>query len=82
MSLSVPTNNRVLIVDDNPAIHQDFRKVLAADESLGQDLEQAETALFGDTDVRTVNSQYELEFASQGQEALEKVKKSKYFQRE
>lgn len=74
--LSVPTNNRVLVVDDNQAIHEDFRKVLAADDSLGQDLEQAETELFGETQPRMVNSQYDLDFASQGQEALEKVQKS------
>lgn len=71
--LSVPKNNRILIVDDNPAIHEDFRKILAEENQSAEDLEQAETALFGETETRLTNSQYELEFASQGQEALEMV---------
>jgi hypothetical protein len=28
-SPTVEANRRILIVDDNPAIHEDFRKVLA-----------------------------------------------------
>ncbi len=71
--LSVPKNSRILIVDDNRAIHEDFRKILADENASAEDLEQAETALFGESAPQFRNAQYELEFACQGEEALEKV---------
>jgi hypothetical protein len=33
MSADFPPNNRVLIVDDNPAIHEDFPKILRGEDS-------------------------------------------------
>jgi len=47
-------NRRVLVVDDNQAIHADFRKLLVATVD-NTDLAQAETDLFGSsttTDAR------------------------------
>src|ERR1700720_3058834 len=40
-------NRRILIVDDNPAIHGDFRKILAGKQGQQAALQQAEEALFG-----------------------------------
>jgi diguanylate cyclase (GGDEF)-like protein/PAS domain S-box-containing protein len=68
-------NRRILVVDDVPAIREDFRKLL----SLGPagcgrtaDLDAMEATLFGVT--ATVKAEeFELDFASQGQEALSKV---------
>ncbi len=68
---------RVLVVDDNRAIHEDFRKVLLAPtQSCGGNLAAAEAALFGDdhSDTATDVAPYELDFASQGGEALEKTR--------
>lgn len=75
---TIPKNNRILVVDDNPAIHEDFRKILAAEDSGSAELEEAENALFGDTGTgnNPTTADYELTFASQGEEALEVVKKS------
>lgn len=73
---TIPKNNRILVVDDNPAIHEDFRKILAAGDSGTEELEQAETALFGEAEKKPTTADYELTFASQGEEALEKVKES------
>jgi len=69
----IPRNNRILVVDDNPAIHEDFRKVLAGGAKGANEIDLAETALFGESDVKPVADEYDLDFASQGQEALEKV---------
>jgi two-component system, NtrC family, sensor kinase len=69
-------NNRILIVDDNPAIHDDFRKVLAGSHQPQPSLLQAEAALFGERDVPAVAPEFELHSAHQGQEALEKVKQA------
>jgi signal transduction histidine kinase len=71
-----PPNNRILIVDDNPAIHQDFAKVLGPDGPTDPALLQVETALFGETESPSVRADYELHSAHQGQEALEKVRQS------
>lgn len=41
-------NHRVLIIDDNQAIHGDFRKVLIPDTRAVAALDASETALFGE----------------------------------
>jgi diguanylate cyclase (GGDEF)-like protein/PAS domain S-box-containing protein len=72
MNLEVPNHRRVLIVDDNGEIHEDFRKILApAPQTSG--LAEMETALFG-AGQASAGERYELEFAFQGQEALERVR--------
>ena len=68
-------NNRILIIDDNPSIHDDFRKVLAAvnSEKL-RDLEDDEAALFGTEQSKPSGMTFELSSAHQGQEGLEAVR--------
>jgi two-component system, NtrC family, sensor kinase len=68
-----PANRRILVVDDNPQIHEDFRKVLAPDQPHVQEIEQQETALFGRADFEKSTHSYELDFAFSGEEAIEKV---------
>jgi len=41
-------NNRILVVDDNPAIHADFKKILHEGASHSAHLDSAEAILFGD----------------------------------
>lgn len=73
---TVPTacNRRILIIDDTPSIHQDFRKILCPEPDGEQSLASAEEALFGTTQV-TLKT-FELDSAYQGQEALELVERS------
>lgn len=72
MIASKPT--RVLIVDDNRDIHEDFRKILAR-VSEEQATDAAEAAFFGEDAERTETRgpRYELDDAYQGQEALQLV---------
>jgi signal transduction histidine kinase len=71
------SNNRILIVDDNPAIHQDFRKILSASQGQHQTgLLQAEAALFGEAHAAAATREFELHSAHQGKEALEKIKEA------
>lgn len=63
---------RILIVDDNPDIHNDFRKVLLGDKD-GSDLADMEAALFGEPASRAVQSEFEIDSAYQGQQALAMV---------
>ncbi|MDP6717098.1 MAG: response regulator, partial [Pirellulaceae bacterium] len=71
-SLDEHRNRRILVVDDNLAIHSDFRKILVSDGS-GQELEDAEAAFFGEGCDINRELNVELDSAHQGQEGLEKV---------
>jgi PAS domain S-box-containing protein len=64
--------HRILVVDDNPAIHEDFRKILAASSS-GDDFEDEDAAFFGTPAAVAERTSFDLDFASQGLEALERV---------
>src|ERR1051326_7807659 len=46
-SMNDKPNRRVLIVDDNHAIHDDFRKILGEGRKGADRLDEAEAALFG-----------------------------------
>lgn len=69
-------NHRILLVDDNPAIHEDFRKILAASRASDASLAETESLLFGAAPRVLPSIQFELESAFQGREALEKVTES------
>ena len=64
-------NRRILVIDDNESIHQDFRKVLAAVPERELALAAAEQALFGDAPA--VRPLFEVDSAFQGQEGLAKT---------
>lgn len=69
--MSAAPNRRILIVDDNEAIHEDFRKVLASEAEGEAALALAEAALFGE--VVPERSGFELDSAHQGEQALAMV---------
>ena len=70
----VRTNRRILIVDDTPSIHDDFRKILCPETDDEQTLAGTEAALFGTP--QTDRLTFQLDSAYQGQEALELVKRA------
>jgi len=71
-------HNRVLIVDDTPSIHEDFRKILMATDSSTGDLDEMADSLFGASEQDPVYKEinYELESAFQGEEALKMIEKA------
>ena len=70
-----PANHRILVIDDNPAIHEDFRKILGpSDARLAESLEEDEAALFGDTPEPARSPEFQIDSAFQGQDGLEKVR--------
>lgn len=74
-------NKRILLVDDNRDIHDDFRKVLCAQTSADHgDLDDLELGLFGSADspipAPAAHIKYEVDSAYQGEEALEMVRKA------
>jgi PAS domain S-box-containing protein len=66
------SKRRILVVDDNQSIHDDFRKILSPEDHT-RTLRSTEEALFGEAGGEEEVSGFELEFAFQGQEALTKV---------
>jgi signal transduction histidine kinase/DNA-binding response OmpR family regulator len=67
--ISETVNLRILVVDDNQAIHDDFRKVLCG-TAANTSLDVAEQALFGESVASARGPSYEMDSATQGQEAL------------
>lgn len=63
-------NRRILLVDDNRAIHADFRKILAPDTAADAALAASEAALFGGTPARARSVVFETESAYQGLEGV------------
>ncbi|HUN26711.1 MAG TPA: EAL domain-containing protein [Steroidobacteraceae bacterium] len=73
-----PPRARVLVVDDNPAIHEDFVKILAGDPSRPESLELAERMLFGvPSGSGSRLAPYALAHASQGQQAARAVERAR-----
>jgi len=64
---------QILVVDDNPSIHDDFRKIFLGFGPDTSQIDKFTAELFGDEPVQQ-KSTYQLHFASQGQEALEMVR--------
>ncbi len=73
--MNTAENKRILIVDDNPAIHEDFKKILAPAQS-NDELDALESSLFGESRPKTPQEVYVVDSAFQGQEALEMVRQS------
>jgi signal transduction histidine kinase len=67
---------RVLIVDDNPAIHDDFRKVLGGGSQSAARLDDLEQTLFGAPSTSNVAAAFRLDSAFQGEEALAMLERS------
>jgi diguanylate cyclase (GGDEF)-like protein len=69
-------NRRILVIDDNRAIHGDFRKILGVDQAETAALDEAEAALFGQTPETADRPAFEMDSAYQGQEGLDLVRRA------
>lgn len=69
-------NRRVLVVDDNAAIHADFEKVLGAPSPAGGQIAELEHRLFGPSRAPAPHEPFEVEAALQGETALEMVREA------
>jgi diguanylate cyclase len=61
--------HRLLVIDDNPAIHEDYRKILVRDEQAA--MSAAEAALFGEDSPATERPTFDVVSALQGREGVE-----------
>jgi len=69
-------STRILIIDDNPAIHDDMRKIVDMDQEDAFELDQMEADLFGGATPkqRGVRKRFEIDSAYQGKEGLDLVR--------
>ena len=66
-------NRRILVIDDNTQIHDDFRKILQSSKA-DPTLEALDAAVFGKKPAsRTGVPEFDLDFATQGEEGYHKV---------
>src|SRR5436190_9005183 len=74
--MSNEPNRRILLIDDNPAIHEDFKKILSETGERDAQLHDAMAGFFGTKRQVTERPRFEISSAFQGQEALEKINQS------
>ncbi|WP_431701880.1 ATP-binding protein [Pseudomonas sp. BR20] len=68
--MNQPPNRRILLIDDTPSIHDDFRKILMPAVESNQVLDDMESALFGDT-AKAQAQVFDLHSAYGGEEGLQ-----------
>lgn len=69
-------NRRVLVIDDQRSIHEDFRKILVGDAE-AVDLDAMEAAVFGIRAPEPRRIRFEVDSAYQGAEAIEKIRRAR-----
>ena len=76
MTLADDRNQRILIIDDNAAIHEDVRKILGAPAREDRALDDEAAELFGGDAGPLTVVEFEIESAFQGQEGLAMVQQA------
>ena len=72
----IQANRRILVIDDNQAIHDDFRKILCG-TSAPDELAATEAVLFGDEPGLCSTQEFEVDSADQGQSGLVLVQEAR-----
>ena len=67
-------NRRILVIDDNAAIHDDLRKILLGEAKTQENMQDDEELLFGAEPVTM--TRFEIDSAYQGQEGFAKLEQS------
>ncbi|HEU5396105.1 MAG TPA: response regulator, partial [Verrucomicrobiae bacterium] len=69
-------NRRILVIDDNKAIHDDFTKILGPKRAASNHLTTVEASLFGDRPAAMELPLFEIDSAFQGRQGLEMIERS------
>ena len=76
MNINPDQNRRILVIDDNQTIHEDFKKILSQNLE-SNDLAEDDALMFGSKESPPVELQeFEIDSAFQGREGLDLVEKS------
>jgi signal transduction histidine kinase len=76
--MSESINRRILVIDDQEAIHQDFEKILASNAAAPEPAGSARSAFFGEVGAgaRSHGPRFELDHARQGDEGLSRLEQA------
>lgn len=66
--------NRILVIDDNPAIYEDFCKVLTPGTKPSKALTDLASAIFDEVSKPESPENYQIDFAPRGQDGVKRVK--------
>jgi EAL domain-containing protein (putative c-di-GMP-specific phosphodiesterase class I)/DNA-binding NarL/FixJ family response regulator len=69
-------SRRILLIDDNPAIHQDFRKIFGRATASETILSESEAVLFGAAKVSRARTHFQIDSADQGQQGVDLVRQA------
>jgi len=75
-STNLRPNRRILIIDDNESIHEDFRNILCPDNSEPEASTAMEAVIFAEDAAAPAELGFELDAAFQGQEGLQMVQQA------
>jgi two-component system, sensor histidine kinase and response regulator len=75
VNLDPRKNHRILVIDDNSAIHEDFRKILRP-KGKRDSFDDEEAELFGESAPQLELPEFEIDSAYQGEEGLGLIEKS------
>ena len=65
-----PSGNRILIIDDNASIHEDFRRILGREQDRNVGLDLIKAQVLGEASAASPHSGFVMDSAFQGQEGL------------
>jgi signal transduction histidine kinase/two-component SAPR family response regulator/HPt (histidine-containing phosphotransfer) domain-containing protein len=69
-------NRRILVIDDNHEIHQDFQKIFGQRAKSRATLDEVEAAIFGGDTTAKDDISFEVDSAFQGEEGLNRIRQS------
>src|SRR5438046_5435504 len=69
-------NRRILVIDDNQSIHDDFAKIFGRDTSGTVELAVAEALVFGEATPEAEHDDYQIDSAMQGGQGIELVRRA------
>jgi len=75
-NIPVERSYRILIIDDNRSIHEDFRSIFKRTSSKNIDVSEEEAAILGTTPGLPEQQHFEIDSAFQGEEGLEKIRQA------
>ena len=70
-------SRRILVIDDNASIHEDFRKILESGSVGEAALARMEETLFGGAPAASAQNAFLIDSAFQGREGAEMAKRAK-----
>jgi EAL domain-containing protein (putative c-di-GMP-specific phosphodiesterase class I)/CheY-like chemotaxis protein len=71
-----PDIRRILLIDDNPSIHQDFLKIFARAPASETALSESDAVLFGPAKATRARSHFQIDSAHQGQQGVDLVRQA------